>query len=213
MRPADLRRRLKRLATKRGWDYSENEGREHTKVHLNGRPTVVGRHPEDLRKGTFYKILKDLGLSEKDLEDWSMHYAYPVTLQREDDGTGFTAFFEGLPGATGGATDTEALARAEDLLVTALSLYVEDGKPLPRPPEARGRMTVAVPALDAAKLALHDAMLAQGISNVELGRRMGRDEKAIRRLRDPVYRSHIGQVEAALHVLGKRVELVVMDAA
>ena len=37
--------------------------------------------------------------------------------------------------------------------------------------------------------------------------------KAVRRLRDPLQRSAIGAVEAALRCLGKRVEVTVLDAA
>jgi len=37
------------------------------------------------------------------------------------------------------------------------------------------------------------------------------DEKAIRRLRDPLHRSHMGEVEAALRTLGEQVS--VMEAA
>jgi hypothetical protein len=55
-------------------------------------------------------------------------------------------------------------------------------------------------------------MLAAGLSNVELGRRLDVDEKAVRRLRDPLHRSHIGQVEAALRQLGKRLEVEVLEA-
>src|SRR5271169_2143083 len=98
-----------------------------------------------------------------------MRYAYPANVERESDGV--TVTFDDLPGATWGATDTEALARAEDFLVTALGALVEDGKPVPVPPEAKGRPVVAVPSLVAAKLALHDAMLDSGLSNVELARR------------------------------------------
>jgi antitoxin HicB len=72
---------------------------------------------------------------------------------------------------------------------------------------------VSVTILEAAKLALHDAMIAGNLSNIELGRRLGLDEKAVRRLRDPLHRSHVGQVEAALRELGRRVELLVEDAA
>jgi antitoxin HicB len=56
-------------------------------------------------------------------------------------------------------------------------------------------------------------MLVAGMSNVVLGRRLGLEEKAVRRLRDPLHRSHIGAVEAALRLLGKRLEVTVRDAA
>lgn len=141
-----------------------------------------------------------------------MRYAYPATLEHEADGR-ITVTFDGLPGATWGDTEAEALARAEDLLISALSIYVEDDQKLPRPPAARGRPLIQVSALNAAKLALHDAMIAARMSNVELGRRLGLDEKQVRRLRDPLHQSHIGKIEAALRVLGKRLEVEVKEAA
>ena len=96
--------------------------------------------------------------------------------------------------------------------VAALSFDVEDGRPIPRPSAARGRPIVSADALETTKLALHDAMLAAGLSNVELGRKLGLDEKSVRRLRAPLHRSHIGAVEAASRALGKRVEVNVMAA-
>jgi predicted RNA binding protein YcfA (HicA-like mRNA interferase family) len=69
MKPADLLRRLRRLATKRGWDFVETEGSNHTKVTLNGNRTAIGRHPKDLKNATFREILKQLGLKPSDLED------------------------------------------------------------------------------------------------------------------------------------------------
>jgi antitoxin HicB len=59
----------------------------------------------------------------------------------------------------------------------------------------------------AAKLALHEAMVRGGVPNVELARRLGADEKMVRRLRDPLHGSRIEAVEAALRVLGKRLEI------
>ncbi len=142
-----------------------------------------------------------------------MRYAYPYDMERQPEG-GFTVTFLDVPEAsTEGDTETDAHERAEDALVTALSFYTDSGRPLPVPSPARGRPIAVVPVLEAAKLALHEAMLAEGISNVELGRRLGLDEKAVRRLRDPLHRSHIGQVEAALRNLGKRLEVTVRDAA
>jgi len=141
-----------------------------------------------------------------------MRYAYPAEILEAPDGV--TVTFPDVPeAATYGHTTIEALAQAQDALVSALSFYVDDGKALPKPSDARGRPMVTVTILEAAKLALHDAMLTAKLSNVDLGRRLGLDEKAVRRLRDPLHRSHVGQVEAALNELGRRVELVVEDAA
>ena len=140
-----------------------------------------------------------------------MRYEYPIDVQEAVDGITVTA--PDVPElVTCGDTREEALERAQDALVTALSFYVDDGKPLPAPRAAGGRHVVSVPVLEAAKLALHEAMLAAKVSNVELGRRMGLGENAVRRLRDPVHRSHVGQVEAALRALGRRVVLEVAAA-
>jgi antitoxin HicB len=141
-----------------------------------------------------------------------MRYAYPVDLEEAADGVTVTC--PDVPEmVTEGDTRAEALRHAADALVSALSLYVEDGRSLPRPSAAHGRPVVTVTALEAAKLALHDAMLAAEMSNVELARRLEIDEKSVRRLRDPLHRSHIGQIEAALRVLGKRLAVEVANAA
>jgi len=141
-----------------------------------------------------------------------MRYAYPATVLEEPDGV--TVSFPDVPGAiTCGDTREEALERGQDALISMLSVYIEENRPLPRPSPARGRPLIPVAALDAAKLALHDAMLAAHMSNVELGRRLGLDEKQVRRLRDPLHQSHIGKVEAALRILGKRLEVEVKEAA
>jgi antitoxin HicB len=142
-----------------------------------------------------------------------MRYAYPYVAEPQPEG-GWTVTFLDVPEAiTQGDTEEEVAAMAEDALVTALSFYTDDGQPLPRPSAAHNRPVAIVPSLVAAKLALHDAMLAAGMSNVVLGRRLGLEDKAVRRLRDPLHRSHIGAVEAALRVLGQRLVVDVANAA
>jgi len=140
-----------------------------------------------------------------------MRFAYPVDILAEPDGITLTC--PDVPEMiTGGWGDLQAnLDAAPDALATALSFYVDDNRPLPPPSPARGRPVVAVPLLVAAKLALYRAKREAGITNVELGHRLGMDEKDIRRLLDPVHKSRIGQVELALKALGRR--LVVEERA
>ncbi len=138
-----------------------------------------------------------------------MRYAYPVVLTEAADGVTVTC--PDIPELiTEGSTIDQALQAAADALVTALSVYVDDGRPLPVP-SADGGLVVTPTALEIAKLGLHDAMVAGGVSNMELGRRLNTDEKAVRRLRDPLHRSHIEAVEEALHSVGRRLEVVVED--
>lgn len=141
-----------------------------------------------------------------------MRYAYPYNLRPQPEG-GFTVTFPDVPEAiTQGETAEAAAAMAEDALVTALSFYTDHGELLPRPSPARGRPLAHVPPLVATKLALHDAMLSADVSNVALAKRLGVDEKAVRRLRDPLHQSRINQVDAALRVLGKRMGIVIEAA-
>jgi antitoxin HicB len=138
-----------------------------------------------------------------------MRFAYPIEIDEASDGV--TVTFPDLPEAiTHGTTRAEAIERAADALVSALSFYVEEGERLPRPSPARKRHLVSVTTLEATKLALHEAMTEADLSKVELARRLGKDERAVRRLLDPLHRSHIGEVETALRGLGKRVEVSVM---
>lgn len=142
-----------------------------------------------------------------------MRYVYPYNLTPEPEG-GYTITFPDVPGAISCAeTEADASRHGADALISILSSMVEDSERIPAPSPARGRPVVILPALDAAKLALHEAMLDAAISNRELGARIGKDEKVVRRLRDPLYKSKIEHVEAALRALGKRLEISVRQAA
>jgi mRNA interferase HicA len=69
MKPTELLRRLNRLAAKRNLPISITEGGNHTKLRLGDRVTVIGRHNADLKTGTLRGTLKQLGLTQADLED------------------------------------------------------------------------------------------------------------------------------------------------
>jgi len=118
-----------------------------------------------------------------------MRYAYPYELHPQPEG-GFTVTFPDVPEAiTQGDIEKEAAAMAEDALVTALSFYADKAEPLPQPSPNDGRPLAYVPPLVAAKLALHDAMLSAGVSNIALARQLSTDEKMVQRLRDPLQQS------------------------
>ena len=139
-----------------------------------------------------------------------MRYAYPVNLT--SDGRRLVVAFDDVPEAlTDGANAEEALAQAADALAVALGGYVAGGLDIPKPSAAHGRTLVPVPALVAAKLALYQAMRAQGVSKAELARRIGVTEAVARRLVNPDHDSRIERVQEALAALGHR--LIVEDAA
>ena len=142
-----------------------------------------------------------------------MRHAYPFTVAPDEDGRLVVAFTDVKGASTDGVDETEAIANASDCLVAALIGYITSREPIPRASPARGRPTVTLPPLVAAKLALYSAMLEQHVTNSELATRMAKPEAEVRRLLDLDYRSDIGQIEEALAALGKRLEITVRNAA
>jgi antitoxin HicB len=133
-----------------------------------------------------------------------MRHAYPFTLIPDEDGRLVVAFPDVKGASTDGADKAAAVANAADCLTAALTGYIRSSEPIPRPSPARGRRTIALPPLMAAKLALYSAMLEQGIANADLADRMGTSEPEVRRLLDLDHRSDLSQIEAALAELGRR---------
>ena len=143
-----------------------------------------------------------------------MEFAYPVDLTPQDDGSVLVTFPDVRGALTDGDSKAEALFEAADCLIAALGGYIELRRDIPAPSRPRrGQPVVTVPPLVAAKLALYRAMRGAGLTRVALGKRLGISEGAVRRLLDLDHRSHIGQVEAALAVLGKRLVVEVRDTA
>ncbi len=121
------------------------------------------------------------------------------------------ATFPDVPEAiAGGRNRAEALAMAEDALATALAGYVHEKWDIPTPSEAAdGQVSVPVPTVVAAKLALYTAMRAQRITKVELADRLGVSESAVRKLTNPDHRSHMSQVQRALRAVGRSLKVEV----
>ena len=138
--------------------------------------------------------------------------AWPVELARQEDGSIRVSFADIPEALTEGETETEALAQARDCLIAALGGYIGARRDIPSPSAARGRPMIALPALAAAKIALYNAMREDRVGNTALAARLGVSEGAVRRLVDPDHRSHIGQIEKALHALGQRLTVTTQAA-
>ena len=138
--------------------------------------------------------------------------AFPVDLETQDDGSVLVSFPDVPEALTEGPSEAEALVAAKDCLIAALGGYVQTRLAIPAPSPVRGRALVALPALVAAKVALYSVMRLQGVGNTTLALRLGVAEGAVRRLVDLDHRSHIGQVEAALHALGQRLVVATQAA-
>ena len=142
-----------------------------------------------------------------------MIYAYPCQLTPDEDG-GLVATFPDVPEAiTGGADRAEALAMVEDALATALAGYVHEKWDIPTPSgPVDGQVSVPVPTVVAAKLALYSAMRVQRVTKVELADRLGVSEAAVRKLANPDHRSHMSQVQRALRAVGRSLKVEVTAA-
>ena len=129
---------------------------------------------------------------------------YPVRLEQEEDG-GYVVTLPDIGyGATQGETTEEALAQAADMLEEAVLGMMAHGEEVPLPSPAKGRPTVALPALTAAKLEAYRAMRAAGLNKKQLAERLGWQPSQVTRLFDGRHASRLDQIEAALKALGRR---------
>ena len=140
-------------------------------------------------------------------------FHYPASIKVDKASFHLVTFPDVPEAGTDAETREEALQEASDALIAALGGYVSAHRPIPQPSRVKpGQVLIPLPALVAAKLALYEAMREAGIGKVELGRRLGISEGAVRRLLDVDHRSHISQVEAGLQVLGHRLVMAVQAA-
>ncbi len=136
---------------------------------------------------------------------------YPVILER--DGDSILVSFPDVPRAhTFGDSEADALDRAGDALETAFIAIMADRKAIPRASPARGRPTVSLPPLSAAKVGLYAAMRRAGVTKAELARRLGWHAPQVDRLLDLRHASRLDQLDRALRAVGKRLVVDVRAA-
>jgi len=141
-------------------------------------------------------------------------FVYPANLRPEKTG-GFTVQFPDLPEAiTSGKSRADALLQAADCLEEAIAGRIADGLDLPMPKVIRKKhIQVALSAPMAAKAALYLAIQEAGFTNSELGRKLGLDEKEIRRMLDPRHATKLSRIQTTLDFLGKRLVVSLDNAA
>lgn len=145
-----------------------------------------------------------------------MHtFVYPAKFERGGKPGVIVITFRDLAEAiTQGNGEKDALWQAADCLEEVIAGRIADGGEIPEPSKAsRRERLIAVPAPMAAKAALYLAMRGAGITNVELARKLGCDEKEVRRMLDPRHPTKLPRIKEALEVLGKRLILSVDEAA
>ena len=138
---------------------------------------------------------------------------YPVSLEPDDNGTILVTFPDIPEAITCGADEVDALTHAEDALVTAVSIYIQDRRDVPNPSAPAGRKTVSLSLLGELKLALYRAVRAKGWRKADLARALGVDAKIVDRLLDLRHSSTVVQLEAGLAACGCRAEIETRELA
>jgi antitoxin HicB len=141
--------------------------------------------------------------------------AWPAMLVPDDEGRVQVRFPDFPEALTDGAGEREALTEAADCLAEAVAARIADGEDIPAPsPLRRGMHAIPLAPVLAYKAALFSAMRRDGISKSELARRLGVDEKDVRRLVDPRYRgSKFERLHAALAACGVVAQISLVDQA
>lgn len=138
-------------------------------------------------------------------------FIYPAKFDR---GSNDVSFRDVPEAAARGRNERDALWRAADCLEQAIAARITRGDEIPsasRP--LPGERLIPVPASMAAKAALYLAMREARLTNVALARKLGCDEKEIRRMLDPMHATKLPRIKEALDALGKRLVLSVEEAA
>jgi antitoxin HicB len=135
---------------------------------------------------------------------------YPVILTPDE--TGYLVGFVDFPeGNSVGDTEEEALREAVDGLITCVEMYMDDRVAVPMPSAAvAGQHSVALPALETAKVLLWNEMLRQKLRKADLARMLDVHQPQVDRLFDLRHSSKLDFVEQTAAALGRKltVELI-----
>ncbi len=113
-----------------------------------------------------------------------------------------------------GEDEDAALLEGLDAIESAIMARMDDRKPVPAPSRIEtGAPFVVLPAVTAAKVALYQAMMEEGIRKSALAREMGVHMPQVDRLLDLRHASRMDQLERALECVGKRLTVGVEPIA
>lgn len=109
--------------------------------------------------------------------------AFPASIVEIEPGE-FEVRFRDLPEVlTFGVSVEEASLNASDALETVIEHYLDQSRDVPRPSKPReDERLVPIPIATALRLTLIEVMKDRQLSKVALGRLLGKDEKAVRRI-------------------------------
>jgi antitoxin HicB len=137
---------------------------------------------------------------------------YPVTLERDDNGTVLVGFPDFPEAHTFGDDVEDALSHAAAALATAIDAYIKDRREIPLPSAIVTKHCVRLPALVEAKVRLYDTMRAGKVRKADLARRLDWHLPQVDRLLEMTHGSKLEQLESAFRAMGKRLVIGVEDA-
>jgi antitoxin HicB len=140
------------------------------------------------------------------------HFEYPAKIEQDAAGFYLVTFPDFPEAATDARSVDAAIAEGMDCLEEAVAGRMKRGEDIPPPSQlGEGMVPITLPALYAMKAALYLALRERQLPHSVLAAKLGRDEKEVQQLLDPAHTSRISALEAALHAIGKRVQVVLAD--
>lgn len=132
-------------------------------------------------------------------------FEYAVRLVPAEEG-GFVVSCRDLPQlVTQGEDKVHALSEAADAMDEVFAACMQGDLNFPTPSKARTREHWVSPhAGTMAKAALYVALHETGITKVQLAKRLGIDEKEVRRLLEPHHGSKLPRIAQAISALDRR---------
>lgn len=118
-------------------------------------------------------------------------------------------------GVSQGDDEEDGRGMAAALLQTVIQKHIRDGAPLPKASHRRGKnyRPIRLGATQAAKVELYRQFQASGLRKIDLASRIGISKTVVDRLFDLGHQTRMSQMETAFEALGKRIEIVVENAA
>lgn len=122
---------------------------------------------------------------------------------------GITVTFPDIPeGITCGQSEEAAMAMAEDVLLSCVEIYFEEGWLFPLAREGKtGEKAVYMPESVYAKILLHNTLLEQGTSKAQLARLLETNPPEVQRFFDVRRKTRIDTLGRALALLGRPLHL------
>jgi antitoxin HicB len=117
---------------------------------------------------------------------------------------------------TQGDDRTDAIVQSTDALEEVIAGRIRRGDEIPEasiPAEGEDVEIIRVPPIMAAKAALALALRESGLSQSAFSRRLGVDEKEVRRLLDPRHPSKLPRLQKALAAVNREVEVRIVQVA